>query len=134
MAILGQMGKALEMDEEEITELFHDGFQAMRMNHYPPCPQPKMAMGISPHSDADALTILYQLNTTDGLEIRKDGKWVTIKPLPNALVVNIGDTMEVIKNDRTSIQGGKMGLSHSQNGSSIFYTSCRLYYKHVPFL
>lgn len=96
MAIIGQMAKALRMDIKEMDELFHDGVQSMRMNYYPPCPKPEMALGFSPHSDAVALTILYQLNETEGLQIRKDGKWVTIKPLPNALVVNIGDILEVI--------------------------------------
>ena len=96
MTILRQMAKALKMDDEEITELFTDGVQSTRMNYYPPCPQPDMAIGFTPHSDADALTILFQLNETEGLQIRKDGKWVPIKPLPNAFVVNIGDIMEVI--------------------------------------
>ncbi|KAJ0792756.1 putative thebaine 6-O-demethylase [Helianthus annuus] len=98
VAILGQMAKALGMDSEEINELFQDGVQSVRMNYYPPCPQPEMALGLSPHSDADALTILYQLNETAGLQIRKDGNWVTVKPRPDALVVNVGDIMEVISN------------------------------------
>nr|GEU59649.1 protein SRG1-like [Tanacetum cinerariifolium] len=81
MGILGHMAKALGINKEEITEFFQVCVQSMRMNYYPPCPEPEMAVGFSPHSDADALTILYQLNTTEGLQIRKDGKWVTIKPL-----------------------------------------------------
>lgn len=85
MSILDQMAKALGMDKEEINELFQDGVQSIRMNYYPPCPQPEMALGFSPHSDADALTILYQLNETAGLQIRKDGKWLTVKPRPDAL-------------------------------------------------
>lgn len=96
MAILCQMAKALKMNGEEMRALFSDGVQSMRMNYYPPCPEPDMAIGFTPHSDADALTILYQLNETEGLQIRKDGKWVPVKPLPNAFVVNIGDIMEVI--------------------------------------
>lgn len=95
MIILAYMARALEMDAEEMRELFTNGVQSMRMNYYPPCPEPDMAIGFSPHSDADALTILFQLNETEGLQIRKDGKWVSIKPLPNAFVVNIGDIMEV---------------------------------------
>ncbi|KAJ0810073.1 putative codeine 3-O-demethylase [Helianthus annuus] len=98
VAILGQMAKALGMDSEEINELFQDGVQSVRMNYYPPCPQPEMALGLSPHSDADALTILYQLNETAGLQIRKDGNWVTVKPRPDALVVNVGDIMEIVSN------------------------------------
>lgn len=95
MMILGYMARALKMDAEEMRELFSDGVQSMRINYYPPCPQPDMTIGFSPHSDADALTILFQLNETEGLQIRKDGNWVSIKPLPNAFVVNIGDIMEV---------------------------------------
>ncbi|KAL7617189.1 protein SRG1 [Lactuca sativa] len=98
MAILGQMAKALGIDGEEMSELFDDGVQSMRMNYYPPCPEPESALGFTPHSDADALTILYQLTETEGLQVRKDGKWVSVKPLPNALVVNIGDIMEIITN------------------------------------
>ncbi|KAK6917258.1 Non-hem dioxygenase N-terminal domain [Dillenia turbinata] len=99
MTILTQMAKALGMKTEEMTQLFNDGgVQSMRMNYYPPCPEPDIAIGFTPHSDADALTILYQLNDTDGLQIRKDGKWVPVKPLENAFVVNIGDIMEIVSN------------------------------------
>ncbi|CAL5411573.1 unnamed protein product [Camellia sinensis] len=98
MIILSQMAKALKMDNEEMKELFSDGVQSMRMNYYPPCPEPDMAIGFTPHSDAVALTILYQLNDTQGLQIRKEGKWVPVKPLQDAFVVNIGDIMEIVSN------------------------------------
>ncbi|XP_059433263.1 protein SRG1-like [Corylus avellana] len=98
IAILGHMAKALKMDAEEMVELFSDGVQSMRMNYYPPCPEPNKTIGFTPHSDADALTILYQLNETEGLQIRKDGRWVSVKPLPHAFVVNIGDIMEIVSN------------------------------------
>ncbi|XP_059669327.1 protein SRG1-like [Cornus florida] len=98
MTILSQLAKALKMDDEEMREQFSDGVQSMRMNYYPPCPDPDMTIGFTPHSDADALTILYQLNETQGLQIRKEGKWVPVKPLPNAFVVNIGDIMEIVSN------------------------------------
>lgn len=83
------------MDEEEMRDLFSDGMQSMRMNYYPPCPEPNRAIGLSTHSDPGVLTILFQLNETEGLQVRKDDIWVPIKPLPNALIVNIGDMMEV---------------------------------------
>lgn len=95
MILLGQLAKALNMDDEEMRELFNDGVQSMRMNLYPPCPEPDKAIGFTPHSDADAITILFQLNDTEGLQIRKDGKWVLVKPLHDAFVVNLGDIMEV---------------------------------------
>ncbi|PHT29198.1 Codeine O-demethylase [Capsicum baccatum] len=96
--ILCQLGKALKMEDNEIRDLFSDGMQSMRMNYYPPCPEPDKTIGLSPHSDADALTILLQLNDTEGLQVRKDDAWVPIKPLPNAFIVNIGDMMEIVSN------------------------------------
>ncbi|RVX10772.1 Protein SRG1 [Vitis vinifera] len=81
-------------EAEEIRDMFTDGFQSMRMNYYPPCPEPDMTIGLTPHSDAGALTILLQLDDTDGLQIRKEGRWIPVKPLPNAFVINVGDIME----------------------------------------
>ena len=52
-------------------------------------------IGLNPHSDGIGLTILLQINETEGLQIKKDGIWVPVKPLPNAFIVNIGDMLEV---------------------------------------
>lgn len=97
MKILNMMVKALGMEPNEITTLFEDGYQTMRMNYYPPCPQPELVIGLNPHSDACALTILLQVNDMEGLQIRKDGKWIPIKPLPDAFIINIGNALEVKK-------------------------------------
>ncbi|KAL2906884.1 Protein SRG1, partial [Bienertia sinuspersici] len=67
-------------------------------SYYPPCPQPDKAIGLTPHSDAVALTILLQFDETKGLQIMKDKKWVPVKSLPDAFVVNIGDILEILSN------------------------------------
>jgi gibberellin 20-oxidase len=72
----------------------------VRMNYYPPCPQPSQTLGISPHSDFNIFTILLQ-DTIAGLQVLKDDdEWVTVKPNPNALVVNVGDTLHAWSNGR----------------------------------
>ncbi|KAH7545095.1 hypothetical protein FEM48_Zijuj01G0056900 [Ziziphus jujuba var. spinosa] len=96
--ILELMAKALRMDPKDMRELFEEGWQSMRMNYYPPCPQPDLVIGLNPHSDAAALTILLQVNEKEGLQIRKDGNWVPIKPLPGAFIINIGDVLEIVTN------------------------------------
>ncbi|KAK1381953.1 Senescence-related protein 1 [Heracleum sosnowskyi] len=98
MKILNLMAKALHMNPKDIEVLFEEGMQSMRTNHYPPCPQPEQVIGVSPHSDATGLTILFQLNEIEGLQIRKDGIWIPIKLLPSAFVINIGDVVEVVTN------------------------------------
>ncbi|KAF3449837.1 hypothetical protein FNV43_RR05916 [Rhamnella rubrinervis] len=90
--------KALKMNPNDMRELIEEGFQSMRMNYYPPCPQPNLVIGLNNHSDAVGLTILLQINDKEGLQIRKDGMWVPIKPLPNAFIVNIGDILEIVTN------------------------------------
>ncbi|GLJ27816.1 hypothetical protein SUGI_0545900 [Cryptomeria japonica] len=72
--------------------------QSMRLNYYPPCPRPDLVLGISPHSDASVFTVLLQDDETVGLQICKDGEWVPVQPIPGALVINIGDMLEVISN------------------------------------
>ncbi|KAI3901840.1 hypothetical protein MKW92_030820 [Papaver armeniacum] len=98
MNLLGKMAEALKMDSNEIEELFNDCHQKMKMICYPPCPVAQQVIGLSPHSDAAALSIVLQLNETEGLEIRKDGKWVPVKPIPGALIVNLGDMIEILSN------------------------------------
>ncbi|KAI3985235.1 hypothetical protein MKX01_020767 [Papaver californicum] len=98
LTLIELMEKALQMETMVMAELFEDGRQAMRMNYYPPCPQPEHVIGFTPHSDACGLTILFQLNEVNGLQIRKEKMWITIKPLPNAFVVNIGDILEIMSN------------------------------------
>ncbi|KAH7837305.1 hypothetical protein Vadar_012299 [Vaccinium darrowii] len=98
MKILRLMAKALKMKDEDFENLFEDGMQSMRMNYYPPCPQPELAIGLSPHSDGSGLTILLQVNEMEGLQIRKDGIWIPVVPLPGAFIVNIGDMLEIATN------------------------------------
>ncbi|CAI8593326.1 unnamed protein product [Vicia faba] len=98
MTVVECMGKALKMDEKEMKIIFEDGIQSMRINYYPPCPQPEKVIGLTPHSDAAGLTILLQLNDVQGLQVRKDGMWVPVKSLPNAFIVNIGDMLEIVTN------------------------------------
>jgi len=51
------------------------------------------------HTDAGALTLLLQ-DEHSGLEVWHDGQWHRIPPLDGALVVNIGDIVQVWSNDR----------------------------------
>ncbi|KAL4196557.1 hypothetical protein AMTRI_Chr04g246730 [Amborella trichopoda] len=70
----------------------------MKINLYPPCPQPELALGVEAHTDMSALTILLP-NQVPGLQVIKDGSWVSVDYVPDALVVHVGDQIEV--NSRT---------------------------------
>ncbi|KAL2524020.1 Gibberellin 2-beta-dioxygenase 8 [Abeliophyllum distichum] len=70
----------------------------VRMNRYPACPISSQMFGIMPHTDSNFLTILHQ-DHVGGLQFVKDGKWISIKPNPEALIVNIGDLFQVWSNN-----------------------------------
>ncbi|KAF5739672.1 flavonol synthase/flavanone 3-hydroxylase-like [Tripterygium wilfordii] len=71
----------------------------MKINMYPPCPQPQLVLGVEPHTDMSAITILVP-NDVPGLHVWKDEKWVAVNYLPNALLVHIGDQVEILSNGK----------------------------------
>ncbi|KAJ7968827.1 2-oxoglutarate (2OG) and Fe(II)-dependent oxygenase superfamily protein [Quillaja saponaria] len=96
--VLDFLGRRLKMEKREMGELFEDGRQSVRITYYPPCPQPELVMGITPHTDGTGITILNQVNGVNGLELKKDGIWIPVNVLSNALIVNLGDIIEIMSN------------------------------------
>lgn len=71
---------------------------ALQLNSYPACPDPGRAMGLAEHTDSTVLTILHQSNTS-GLQVFREGSgWVTVPPIPGALVINAGDLLHILSN------------------------------------
>ncbi|KAL8248261.1 hypothetical protein R6Q59_005129 [Mikania micrantha] len=98
MSLLGLIGRSLDIEKEEMMKIFEDGMQSVRMTYYPPCPQPDLVVGLTPHSDAAGITILLQLNNVQGLQVNKDGLWIPVTFLPHAFVVNVGDILQIMSN------------------------------------
>ncbi|OMP09752.1 Oxoglutarate/iron-dependent dioxygenase [Corchorus olitorius] len=69
------------------------------VNHYPPCPEPSLTLGLPKHCDPNLITILHQ-GDVKGLQVFKNGEWIGVEPLHNALVVNIGCQLQIISNNK----------------------------------
>lgn len=80
----------------------HSSF--LRLNHYtvedPMADEQseEVGLGVHHHSDAGALTLLWQSDTA-GLQVYRDGYWYGIPPIHDAFVINIGDMVQVWSND-----------------------------------
>lgn len=90
------VGLGLEEGEAEKALNLESSVQIFIGNLYPRCPNPDLAMGLPPHSDHGLFTLLIE-NQVSGLQIQHKGRWINVKPLPNSLLVNTGDHLEVIK-------------------------------------
>ncbi|GLT90958.1 hypothetical protein SLE2022_088720 [Rubroshorea leprosula] len=84
--------------EEEVGGL-EELLLQMKINYYPKCPQPELALGVEAHTDVSALTFILH-NMVPGLQLFYKGKWITAKCVPNSIVMHIGDTIEILSNGK----------------------------------
>ncbi|KAJ6716682.1 DIRIGENT PROTEIN [Salix koriyanagi] len=98
--LMGLIALSLGLPEDRFHGFFEEQTSFIRLNHYPPCPVPDLALGVGRHKDAFALTILAQ-DDVGGLEVKRktDGEWLWVKPTPNAYIINVGDIIQVWSND-----------------------------------
>uniref|UniRef100_A0A1J3D7S1 aminocyclopropanecarboxylate oxidase n=1 Tax=Noccaea caerulescens TaxID=107243 RepID=A0A1J3D7S1_NOCCA len=98
------LGLAKGYIKKTFNEGMEDGeetaFFGTKVSHYPPCPHPELLNGLRAHTDAGGVVLLFQDDEYDGLQVLKDGEWIDVQPLPNAIVINTGDQIEVLSNGR----------------------------------
>ncbi|KAE8683720.1 2-oxoglutarate and Fe(II)-dependent oxygenase superfamily protein [Hibiscus syriacus] len=92
--------------DDSITDVLLDK-KMVNMNFYPTCPSPDLTVGVGRHSDMGTLTILLQdgigglyVKIEEDSEFEKKGEWVEIPPVPGALVINVGDMIQIISNGK----------------------------------
>lgn len=100
LALVEAMARNLNADAAELKRAFlpHNS-SFLRLNYYPVPPQDNENLGIHPHTDAGAVTLLLQ-DQQAGLEVFHDKAWHLVKPIDGALFVNLGDIAQVWSNDR----------------------------------
>jgi isopenicillin N synthase-like dioxygenase len=90
------MAKSLDLEESSFSSQFGDQpIMQVRFNFYPVCSRPDMVLGVKAHSDRSGMTVLLQDEQVQGLQILKDSTWINVPVIPHALVVNLGDQMQV---------------------------------------
>ncbi|GLT84941.1 hypothetical protein SLE2022_031480 [Rubroshorea leprosula] len=101
--VMEVMDENLGLPKGYIKRASNDGdeenaFFGTKLSHYPPCPHPERVNGLRAHTDAGGVILLFQDDEVGGLQILKDGQWVDVQPLPNSIVINTGDQIEVLSN------------------------------------
>lgn len=100
-ALLRAISLYLGLNEEYFETHVVHGNSILRAIHYPPITQePKSAIRAEQHEDINLITLLVGASA-EGLQIlTKQGEWVAVTALPGQIVVNVGDMLQRLTNNR----------------------------------
>ncbi|XP_011021786.1 PREDICTED: 1-aminocyclopropane-1-carboxylate oxidase homolog 4-like [Populus euphratica] len=90
--------EGLGLNAGKLKDLTFLDARTMAAHYYPYCPQPDLTVGIMSHTDPGVLTVLLQ-DQIGGLQVKHGEGWVDVKPVPGAIVINVGDIMQILSND-----------------------------------
>ncbi|XP_026454479.1 1-aminocyclopropane-1-carboxylate oxidase homolog 1-like isoform X2 [Papaver somniferum] len=93
-ALTELFSEALGLRKDHLKGMDCNQSLAINGNYYPACPEPELTLGTKKHADPAFFTILLQ-DHIGGLQVRHQNYWVNVKPIPGALIVNIGDFLQV---------------------------------------
>jgi isopenicillin N synthase-like dioxygenase len=109
LAILRALCASLEVAPSTLDAAFEGHSSFVRLNRYEACLEAAPAdaplfpdegrLGVFHHTDAGALTLIYQ-DAVPGLQIWHDDAFVVIEPVEGALIVHLADMLQVWSNDR----------------------------------
>ena len=94
--VVRAMARALGLEENSFIDGYGENPQiAARINYYPPCPDVDIVRQVSRHADVSAVTFLLIDREVEALEVLKDDQWFKVPIIPHAIVVLVGDQIEV---------------------------------------
>jgi len=87
------LSEALGLHPNHLKDLDCSEGNLLLCHYYLACPEPHLTMGTTKHSDNSFLTVLLQ-DHIGGLQVLHKEKWIDVPPIPEALIVNIGDALQ----------------------------------------
>ena len=100
-SLLQSIALYLDLEENYFDDFVEEGNSIVRAIHYPPITsEPKSAIRAEQHEDINLITLLVGASA-DGLQIlTKKNEWVGVTSLPDQIVVNVGDMLQRLTNNK----------------------------------
>ncbi|HET8855197.1 MAG TPA: 2-oxoglutarate and iron-dependent oxygenase domain-containing protein [Salinimicrobium sp.] len=99
--VLRSLALYIGLEEHYFDKKVSNGNSILRPIHYPPITEePKGAVRAGAHGDINLITLLMGASTGGLQVLRKDGKWIDAIPGEDELVINVGDMLERLTNNK----------------------------------
>ena len=100
-SLLQAIAPYLGLEEHFFDDKVEEGNSILRAIHYPPITvEPKSAIRAEQHEDINLITLLVGASA-GGLEIlTKQNEWIPVTSLPEQIVVNVGDMLQRLTNNK----------------------------------
>jgi isopenicillin N synthase-like dioxygenase len=98
--ILSGVARYLRLAPNWFEPTVENGNSILRLLHYPPIPKDADGIRAGAHEDINTITLLLGAEEAGLQLLGKDGAWLAIDPPKGALVVNIGDMLQRLTNNR----------------------------------
>lgn len=134
-AIGGQLFRAfalaLGLDETYFDAHLRHPPSQLRLIHYPYDPTAEDRLGIGAHTDYECFTLLFA--TAPGLQIvDRQGQWIDVPLVEDAMIMNIGDMMEILSNGRYVATRHRVKKVKEERYSFALFHSCDYDYVVAP--
>ncbi|MET0181313.1 MAG: 2-oxoglutarate and iron-dependent oxygenase domain-containing protein [Caulobacterales bacterium] len=100
LRLLASIARFLNLPPNFFDATVKDGNSVLRLLHYPPTPPNSAGVRAEAHEDINVITLLLGAEEAGLQLLDRNGQWLDINPPEGALVVNIGDMLQRLTNNR----------------------------------
>lgn len=98
--ILSAIARYLDLAPDWFAPTVENGNSILRLLHYPPIPKDADGIRAGAHEDINTITLLLGAEEAGLQLLDRDGNWLSVAPPEGAMVVNIGDMLQRLTNNR----------------------------------
>ena len=100
LELLEAIALFLELPRDFFVSATRDGNSVLRLLHYPPTPPQPEGVRAEAHEDINVITLLLGAEEAGLQLLTREGEWLEVNPPEGALVVNVGDMLQRLTNDK----------------------------------
>jgi isopenicillin N synthase-like dioxygenase len=98
--LLSAIARHLDLAPDWFAPTVENGNSVLRLLHYPPIPLDADGIRAGAHEDINLITLLLGAEEAGLQLLGKNGQWLAVDPPKGAMVVNVGDMLQRLTNNR----------------------------------